>query len=91
LYRELGVMELDAEGQWVENPLSEATEEAVRSLQPVSIPISDESPGETLRIGDSNNGRTLPSGLGNRAEEDADIQLNLRSAALPTVLEFPVR
>lgn len=91
LYRELGVMELDAEGQWVENPLSEATEEAVRSLQPVSIPISDESPGETLRIGDSNNGRTLPSGLGNRAEEDADIQVNLRSAALPTVLEFPVR
>lgn len=91
LYRELGVMELDAEGQWVENPLSEATEEAVRSLQPVSIQVSDESPGENLGVGDSNNGRTPPSGLGNRAEQDADIQVNLRSAALPTVLEFPVR
>ena len=94
LYRELGVMELDAEGQWVENPLSEATEEAGRSLQPVSIQISDESLGETSGSRNANNGRTLPSASGNRAEQDEDIediQVNLRSAALPTVLEFPVR
>ena len=91
LYRELGVMELDAQGQWVENPLSQAIEEESPGLQPLMIRISDESLTDTSANQTSSPEGAVSTGAAKRTVQDENIQVKLRSAALPTVLEFPVR
>jgi len=73
LYRELGVMELDAQGQWVENPLSQAIEEESPSLQPLMIRISDESLTDTSANQTSSPEGAVSTGAAKRTVQDENI------------------
>ena len=106
LYRELGIMKLDSEGRWIENPI----DADFNQESPTRAPGVPRDPAETSReIKDPDVGsavlaavsvketsvENLAGNTGQRSDPEIDSRERdmapLRSAARPQMVEFPVR
>ena len=106
LYRELGIMKLDSEGRWIENPI----DADFNQESPAQAPGVPRDPAETSReIRDPDVGsavlaavsvketsvENLAGNTGQRSDSEIDSRERdmapLRSAARPQIVEFPVR
>ena len=106
LYRELGIMKLDSEGRWIENPI----DADFNQESPAQAPGVPRDPAETSReIRDPDVGsavlaavsvketsvENLAGNTGQRSDSEIDSRERdmapLRSAARPQMVEFPVR